>query len=63
MKIFGRKFKYLAQLAVLIISGIFHEYVFSFAFGSFFPVMGVSYIGLAGLLFGYFISRPIPVIY
>lgn len=44
-KIFGRKYKVLAQFGVIAISGLVHEYILSFTFGFFYPVMFVMFAG------------------
>lgn len=47
--------KGLCKLAVLLVSGIFHEYVLSFAFGFFYPILFVTFLGLVVLI----VCRPL----
>ena len=41
----GRKYKMFAQFGVIAISGIVHEYILSFTFGFFYPVLFVMFAG------------------
>lgn len=43
--IFGKKYKVFAQFGVIAISGLVHEYILSFTFGFFYPVLFVMFAG------------------
>ncbi len=44
-QIFGSKYKTLAQFGVILISAVVHEYILSFTFGFFFPVLLFLFAG------------------